>query len=88
MARPADLTLLTTRMPTGIRDEFTSYLASFLRNEYDIDLGTFDAEEILTFFGEKIGPYYYNEGLNAARSVVVNGMNDLADDIGGLEVRI
>ena len=38
--------------------------------ELDEDIGQFDAEFLLEFFGNEIGPYYYNQGLQDAGRLI------------------
>ena len=45
----------------------------------------FDAQFLLDFFSEKIGPNYYNQGLYDARSVVKSGFEGIDDDLYEIE---
>ena len=45
------------------------------------------AEQLLMFFGEVIGPYYYNRGLNDAQAVFARVSDSFNDEIYGLEQR-
>ena len=38
--------------------------------ELDEEIGQFDAEFLLEFFGNEIGAYYYNQGLQDAARVI------------------
>ena len=45
-------------------------LQSYLGDELDIELGQFDAEFLLEFIGKEVGKYYYAQGIEDARSVL------------------
>ena len=42
----------------------------YFNDELDQEIGQFDAEFLLDFFSEEIGPRFYNQGLRDARSVL------------------
>ena len=54
--------LLLTISPEQ-RDKFTSKTGQYLLNEYDIEVGNFDLEEILAFFAQEVGALFYNQGV-------------------------
>ena len=54
-------------------------------NELDQEIGRFDAEFLLDFFSENIGPYYYNRGLYDARSVLQSRLESIDDDLYEIE---
>lgn len=39
----------------------------YFSEELDQDIAQFDAEFLLDFFSEEVGPYYYNRGLQDAK---------------------
>jgi len=44
-------------------------LSDYLRTELDLDVKGFDAEFLLDFVTERLGPYYYNQGLHDAQTL-------------------
>ena len=42
----------------------------YFNEELDQEIGQFDAEFLLDFFSEEIGPRFYNQGLRDARAVL------------------
>jgi uncharacterized protein (DUF2164 family) len=42
----------------------------YFNTELDEEIGQFDAEFLLEFFGNEIGAYYYNKGLQDATEVI------------------
>ena len=49
----------------------------YFDRELSQEIGQFDAEFLLDFFSEKIGPSYYNKGLSDARSVLEGKLEDI-----------
>ncbi len=49
------------------RAKLTDGLSRYLRDELDLEVKGFDAQFLLDFITERLGPYYYNQGLHDAR---------------------
>jgi uncharacterized protein (DUF2164 family) len=47
-----------------------SHIQKYFVKELDLEIGDFDAEFLLDFFSEKVGGYYYNQGLYDARALL------------------
>ncbi|MDX2471782.1 MAG: DUF2164 domain-containing protein [SAR324 cluster bacterium] len=75
---------LTDRNKEDIILKFQKYFEA----ELDYDLGNFDAGFLLDFVAEKLGPYFYNQGLSDARAVLVSKMEDVENDIMDIEMPI
>ena len=56
-------------------------------DELDSEIGSIPAEQLLNFFTETIGPFYYNQGLNDAQAVFLRTMDNVGDEIYALEQR-
>jgi len=72
---------LSTEAQAALVDQIRRYMAS----ELDIDLGRFDAEFLLAFVTEKLGPHYYNRGLSDAQALFQERMDTIAEAIYCLE---
>ena len=59
----------------------------FFADELEQEIGTIPAEQLLNFFTETIGPFYYNQGLNDAQAVFARALDNVGDEIYGLEQR-
>ena len=57
----------------------------YFREELDQRIGGFDAEFLLDFFSEKVGPYYYNRGLYDAQAILETRLENLGEAIYELE---
>ena len=49
---------------------FVSKIKTYFAEELDEEIGQFDAEFLLDFFGDLIGGAYYNQGLQDALGVI------------------
>jgi uncharacterized protein (DUF2164 family) len=56
-------------------------------DELDSQIGNIPAGQLLQFFGETIGPFYYNQGLMDAQAVFTRSMDNIGDEIYALEQR-
>jgi len=45
------------------KDEITKRLKDYLCEELNVEIGSFDAQDLLDFFSEQVGYQYYNQGL-------------------------
>jgi len=61
-------------------------LKHYFTNELDQEIGQFDAEFLLDFFGKELGVYYYNRGLTDAQDIFKNRVDSITDSIYELEV--
>jgi uncharacterized protein (DUF2164 family) len=55
--------------------------------ELDSEIGAIPAELLLAFFTENIGAFYYNQGLADAQAVLGKLVDNINDEIYGLEQR-
>ncbi len=62
-----------------------SEIQAYFRSELDQEIGGLGAEMLLDFIGREVGGYFYNRGLEDARTLVAARMEDLTDAIAGLE---
>jgi len=61
-------------------------LKHYFTNELDQEIGQFDAEFLLDFFGKELGVYYYNRGLTDAQDIFKSRVDSITDAIYELEV--
>ena len=69
------------------RTAIVSLIQRYFVDELDSEIGTIPAELLLNFFTEQIGPFYYNQGLGDAQAVLVRMVDNINDEIYGLEQR-
>ena len=56
-------------------------------DELDSQIGAIPAEQLLNFFSETVGAFYYNQGLADAQAVFARAVDAVGDEIYGLEQR-
>ena len=59
-------------------------LILFFENERDEKIGIIAAEEIINFFLQTVGSKLYNKGINDAKKVLNNRMEELSYDLDDL----
>ena len=57
----------------------------YFREELEQEIGNFDAQFLLDFFSERIGPYFYNRGLYDAQAVLEKRLDTIAEAIYEIE---
>jgi uncharacterized protein (DUF2164 family) len=69
------------------RDAVVSRIRRFFEDELEQPIGVIPAEQVLMFFAEEIGPFYYNQGLSDAQAVFARTLDNANDEIYALEQR-
>jgi uncharacterized protein (DUF2164 family) len=59
----------------------TKKIQLYLSEELDKEIGQFDAQFLLDFISEEIGPYYYNRGLYDAQTILESKMENITEAI-------
>jgi uncharacterized protein (DUF2164 family) len=57
----------------------------YLSEELDFEIGNFDAEFLLDFFSEEVGPYFYNKGIKDSLDMLDTRMEEVKESIYVLE---
>lgn len=60
-------------------------LSKYLKDELDLEVTGFDAQFLLDFIAERLGPYFYNQGLADAEAVLRKRIDDVTEAISQLE---
>jgi Uncharacterized conserved protein len=60
-------------------------IQDYFREELDQSIGAIPAEMLMQFFADKMGAYFYNRGLHDAQALVRKKIDDVSDEIFGLE---
>ncbi len=64
------------------RDQLVTEIKQYFLTERDEEIGDLAAGLLLDFFGEKMGPFLYNNGLRDATAYI----RDKLEDLPGLEI--
>ena len=69
------------------RAAIVSRIQRYFVDELDSEIGAIPAELLLAFFTEQVGPFYYNQGLADAQATMARIVDNINDEIYGLEQR-
>lgn len=67
------------------KEMLSQLFQEYFRDELDHDLGGFEAEFLVDFVSEKLGPHFYNQGLADALKAVEARLEDISEGIYQLE---
>ncbi|WP_339618014.1 DUF2164 domain-containing protein [uncultured Gilvimarinus sp.] len=67
------------------KDILVKKIQLYFDQELGQDLGSFDAQFLLDFFAEQIGPYFYNRALFDANTVLQEKMDSMSDALYEIE---
>ena len=67
------------------KEAIESKLKAYFHEELDRDLGQFEAQFLLDFLVDELGPYFYNQGLYDARALIEKRVDDITESIYELE---
>jgi uncharacterized protein (DUF2164 family) len=73
------------RFSSEEKAQIVEKIKGYFEKELEMEIGGFDAEFLLDFFSEKIGPYYYNRGLQDARVLIEDKLENVADALYEIE---
>jgi uncharacterized protein (DUF2164 family) len=68
------------------KDTIVQKIKLYFREELDQDLGQFDAEFLLDFFVEEIGPNFYNKGIADAKTILDKQLEKIEDALYEIEM--
>ncbi len=64
---------------------FVAKIKTYFAEELDEEIGQFDAEFLLDFFGDLIGGAYYNQGLQDALGVIESQTDRMKETLFAME---
>lgn len=69
------------------REAIAAHIQRYMLDELEITIGNLPSQQLLQFFGEIVGPFYYNQGLHDAQAAFTRQLDTANDEIYGLEQR-
>jgi uncharacterized protein (DUF2164 family) len=61
------------------KDILVQKIKGYFVDELDQEIAQFDAEFLLDFFTREVGPYFYNNGLYDAKTLIEDKLETLTD---------
>lgn len=86
MSNKGKLTALLVGMPAEQRAPLVTKIQDLLSIEYGIEIGNFEAEELMSSFAEHLGPLFYNLGVQETRAHFESRLQETCDDAVMLEI--
>jgi len=68
-----------------MREALAEALSRYLKDELDLEVTGFDAQFLLDFISQTIGPHYYNQGLWDAQAALQKKLDLISQAIDELE---
>ncbi|YCO02052.1 DUF2164 domain-containing protein [Vibrio sp. VNB-15] len=63
-------------------------IQDYMQDELSVEIGQFDSEFLIDFVTEKLGPIYYNKGIEDAKSVIERRMLEMNDELYEIEQEV
>ena len=73
------------KFTTEEKESLIPKIKMYLSEELDVEIGNFDAEFLLDFFSEEVGPYFYNRGIKDSLDMLDTRMEEVKESIYVLE---
>ena len=70
------------------RKLMNQHVQNYLREEFSLEIGQFEAGFFLEFLDKRLGAHYYNQGLRDAQVALSNHNDGLMESLYGLEKSI
>ncbi len=67
------------------KDDLIQQIQAYFAAEMDQELGNFEAEFLLDFFSENMGPHYYNQAIRDVHKHLTGYLDTLTERIDELE---
>ena len=65
--------------------EAVQLLKRFLAERFELELGSFEAQEVLDLIGRAIAPHYYNQAIADAQALLADRFASIESDLWALE---
>lgn len=70
------------------KEEFASHLCSYLQEEFSVNMGRFDAEDLFEDLFRELAPMLYNQALLDARDHFTERFTVACEDVHQLEIAL
>jgi uncharacterized protein (DUF2164 family) len=67
------------------REALAGMLSAYLKDNLDVEVAGFDAQFLLDFIIETLGPHFYNQGLHDAQAIFSKKLESLVEAVYELE---
>jgi uncharacterized protein (DUF2164 family) len=85
MSRERVVKKVIKKFPKELKEDIVSNIQHYFHEEKDESLGNLEAEQILNFMLQQIGPLVYNQALSDMRKVIQQQFSSLEEETYALE---
>ncbi|GAD61856.1 DUF2164 domain-containing protein [Aquipseudomonas alcaligenes] len=83
MSRGKKVVLL--ELEGGQQQAALQVLKNFLEDRFELELGSFEVQEVLDLIGREIAPHYYNKAIADTQALLAERFASLESDLWALE---
>ncbi|AVF61813.1 DUF2164 domain-containing protein [Vibrio diabolicus] len=76
------------KLERGQKETLATAIQDYMQDELDVEIGQFDSEFLIDFITEKLGPIYYNKGVEDAKSLVERRMLEVSEELYEIEQEV
>jgi uncharacterized protein (DUF2164 family) len=73
------------KLDKDTRARLNEQIRQYLSNELDTDIGNMEADFLIDFLSGSLGTSFYNLGLKDAQALIARKMDDINDELYGME---
>ncbi|MDY0408983.1 DUF2164 domain-containing protein [Virgibacillus soli] len=73
------------KFPNENKRQIIEMVKDYYNNEHGMEIGDLAAENFFDFIYKEIGPYFYNQGVRDAKSILEQKIMNLEEDLASLE---
>ncbi|HHX8262030.1 TPA: DUF2164 domain-containing protein [Vibrio diabolicus] len=70
------------------KETLATAIQDYMQDVLDVEIGQFDSEFLIDFITEKLGPIYYNKGVEDAKSLVERRMLEVSEELYEIEQEV
>lgn len=73
------------KLDKDTRTRLNQQIRQYLSDELDFDIGNMEADFLIDFLTKSLGASFYNLGLKDAQALIARKMDDINDELYGME---
>jgi uncharacterized protein (DUF2164 family) len=73
------------KLDKDTRARLNQQIRQYLSDELDFDIGNMEADFLIDFLTKSLGASFYNLGLKDAQALIARKMDDINDELYGME---
>ncbi|EOX4911938.1 DUF2164 domain-containing protein [Vibrio alginolyticus] len=70
------------------KEALATAIQDYMQDELDVEIGQFDSEFLIDFITEKLGPIYYNKGVEDAKLLFERRMLEVSEELYEIEQEV